>query len=108
MTDRLFLQGPQNLLAITVNGSVIVESEEERQRSETACAFLLFVVDRRYHISMMDLEMKVTEIILAKVSRLSQLLSYARGFLSRLKIFKFIGPSLWFSLAQDTMIQKCF
>lgn len=32
MTDRLFLKGPQNLLAITVNGSVIVESEEERQR----------------------------------------------------------------------------
>ncbi len=39
MTDRLFLQGPQNLLAITVNGSVIVESEEERQRSEAACCF---------------------------------------------------------------------
>jgi hypothetical protein len=32
MTDRLFLKGPQNLLAITVNGSVIVETEEERQR----------------------------------------------------------------------------
>ncbi len=48
MTDRLFLQGPQNLLAITVNGSVIVESEEERQRSEAACAFLLIVLDRKY------------------------------------------------------------
>jgi hypothetical protein len=36
MTDRLFLKGPQNLLAITVNGSVIVETEEERQRLVTA------------------------------------------------------------------------
>ena len=33
MADRLFaLEGPKELKAITVNGAVIVESEEERQR----------------------------------------------------------------------------
>jgi hypothetical protein len=41
--------------------------------------------------------MKVTEIILAKVWRLCQLWSHSRGFLSRVKIFKSIGPSLWIS-----------
>jgi hypothetical protein len=42
-------------------------------------------------------EMEVTEIVLAKVSRLCQLLSHSRGFLSRLQIFKSIWPSLWFT-----------
>ena len=33
MADKLFaLEGPKELKAITVNGAVIVESEEERQR----------------------------------------------------------------------------
>ena len=33
MTDKLFaLEGPKELKAITVNGAVIVESEEERRR----------------------------------------------------------------------------
>jgi hypothetical protein len=40
-------------------------------------------------------EIKVTEIILAKVSRLCQLSSHSRGFFSRLQIFRSIGPSLW-------------
>ena len=35
MADKLFaLEGPKELKAITVNGAVIVESEEERQRLE--------------------------------------------------------------------------
>jgi hypothetical protein len=46
--------------------------------------------------------MEVTEIILAKVSRLCQLSSHSHGFLSRLKIFKSIGPSLWISLVHKT------
>jgi len=32
MSDRLALEGPKELRAFTVNGAVIVESEEERQR----------------------------------------------------------------------------
>ena len=47
-------------------------------------------------------EMEITEIILAKVSRLCQLSSHRRGFLSRLKIFKSIGHIIWISLAQKT------
>jgi hypothetical protein len=46
--------------------------------------------------------MEVTEIILAKVSRLCQLSSHSHGFLSRLQIFTFIGPSLWISVAHKT------
>jgi hypothetical protein len=46
--------------------------------------------------------MEVTEIILAKVSRLCQLSSHSRGFLSRIWIFKNIGPSLWISCAYKT------
>ncbi len=42
--------------------------------------------------------MEVTEIILAEVSRLCQLSSHRRRFLSRLKIFKCLGPSRWTSL----------
>jgi len=55
MTDRLFLKGPQNLLAITVNGSVIVESEEERQRSGTG-SFLSVIVlyPTVFHVSGSD------------------------------------------------------
>jgi hypothetical protein len=47
-------------------------------------------------------EMEVTEIILAKVSRLCQLSSHSRGFLSRLQIFKSIRPSLWISVSHKT------
>jgi hypothetical protein len=46
--------------------------------------------------------MEVSEIILAEVSRLCQLSSYNCGFLSRLQIFKSIGPSLWISLVHKT------
>ncbi len=46
--------------------------------------------------------MGVTEIILAKESRLCQLSSHSRGFLSKLLIFKCIGPSLWISLVHKT------
>ncbi len=47
-------------------------------------------------------EMEVTEIILAKVSRLCQLSSHSRGILSRLWIFKSIGLSIRISLACKT------
>jgi hypothetical protein len=43
---------------------------------------------------MRQVEMEVTEIILAKFPRLCQLSSQSRGLLSRLLIFKSIGPSL--------------
>jgi hypothetical protein len=53
--------------------------------------------------------MEVTEIILAKVSRLRQLSSHSHGFLSRLWIFKNIGPVafgfLW-RTRYHPMIQK--
>ncbi len=48
-------------------------------------------------------EMEVTEIILAKVSRLCQLSSHSSRFLPKTIIFKFIGLSLqFFSLAHKT------
>ena len=34
MADRMAIEGPKELTCITVNGSVIVESEEERARCE--------------------------------------------------------------------------
>ncbi len=78
MTDRLFLQGPQNLLAITVNGSVIVESEEERQRSETACAFLS-VLDRKCSIRF--LIRKVWRILIRKFCFWSNVVNpFCNGF----------------------------
>ncbi len=43
-------------------------------------------------------EIEVTEIISAEVWLRYQLLSHSHGFLSRLQIFKSIGPSLWISL----------
>jgi len=48
-------------------------------------------------------EMEVTEIILAKASRLCQLSSHTIvGFFLGYRFFKFIGSSLWISLAQKT------
>jgi hypothetical protein len=43
--------------------------------------------------------MEITEIILANVSRdfVSCISSHSRGILSRLKVFKSIGPGLWIS-----------
>ncbi len=47
--------------------------------------------------------MEVTEIILEKVSRLYQLFSHSRGFLSMLQSFKSIGASLW-TMGKDLKI----
>ncbi len=51
-------------------------------------------------------ELEITEIMLAKVSRLCQLSSHSRGFLSRLQIFKYIGPTVAYEFfgAQDTIL----
>jgi hypothetical protein len=51
-------------------------------------------------------EMEITEIILAKVSRLCQLSNHSRGFLSRPRIFN----SLWISFGHETSSYdtKCF
>ncbi len=53
-------------------------------------------------------EMEVTEMILAKVSRLCQLSIHCRGFLSKLQIFKSIGPRLCISWGRGAVFVYLF
>jgi hypothetical protein len=80
-----------------------------RRRKQNDAVFLRLLRFRTVYTSktiFLLSEMVVTEIILAKVSRLCRLPSHSRGFLSRQLIFKSMGPSLWISLAHKTPWNK--